>query len=184
MKKRGRRVWRRNMPGNGRCWWPQSIFSRAGKKAWFLILPHCLMSMSTSDGELLVSRIQRSKSVCLSWQDLRSLLSTRIPWSEDPWLPITTLSVMLENGFSTRELSLTDGLKRYGTKACLPWLLGGLFLASLTKRLHQAPHYTSGILTSLIRQWCCAAFSNNPPPGCSGTTSASGPSVTLEVLSP
>lgn len=24
-------------------------FSRAGKKAWFLILPHCLMSMSTSD---------------------------------------------------------------------------------------------------------------------------------------
>lgn len=40
-----------------------------------------------------------SKSGCPSRQALRSLLSIRVAWSEDPWLPTTTLPVVLGEGF-------------------------------------------------------------------------------------
>lgn len=53
---------------------------------------------------------------------------------------------------------------------CLLQLLGSLLLASLTWRLHQTPHHTSGNLCSLIGQWRIRFLPQQSPPGCSGTT--------------
>lgn len=111
-------------------------FSRVGK-TWFLIpLALSLRQFPQVAGEWLLSQEFKGIKQCV----LPDKSTTRIPWSEDPCLPMTALSAMLGSGLSAFGLSLTDGLRRYGTQACLPWLIGGLCLASLTERLRESLH--------------------------------------------